>query len=389
MKRTFFHFGVVILALFNYAPCFANATQIIYGFEKAQQFNHKTKKALLIQAASFLDLHKAQQYQHLLQSQTTHPVIIKHKPHFHAVLVGPFTSLLTLKNTATSLLVHSKIKPIKKIHHSKIAPILTEKKIKTVPKPTITTPLTRIPTPAQKPQFKSKPIKAIIPDAQWVAAIGAGEQYPQQSGNIKVNNGSDFNAPYNQDIYTVKNTAQPVVALSVGRRWQRDTFWFPAYSGSLFWQYFFKSQAGNTIMQYSIPEFTNYNYNWNIKSNLLLASAKLNLLKYHHLSPYINGGIGASFNKTSGYTETALGDVTPRVNPGFGGGNTSAFAYQAGAGLDLQFNPQLIISLGYNYQDLGNVNSGSGIGTWSGQSLNLGSFRSNEVLISVNYLFGK
>lgn len=54
----------------------------------------------------------------------------------------------------------------------------------------------------------------------------------------------------------------------------------------------------------------------------------------------------------------------------------------------MQVIPQFIISVGYIYQDLGPVSSGTRVETWSGRSLNAGSYRSNEVLVTATYLFG-
>lgn len=223
----------------------------------------------------------------------------------------------------------------------------------------------------------------------WFVSFGAGAQHPQWHNIMKVNNGSDFPSPYNMDIYSTKNQSEAVIALSVGRRWHRDSFWLPSYSLGAFWQYFFRTHLGKTITQYSEPEFTNYKYTWDLTANLLLASAKVNLFQYKLFAPYVNGGIGSSFNRTSDYTEKALAGVTPRVSPQFSKFSTSEFAYQVGAGIDLQLTPQVLLSVGYNYQDLGQISSGSGKETWSNQSLNPGSYHSNEVLVSISYLFAK
>lgn len=221
----------------------------------------------------------------------------------------------------------------------------------------------------------------------WFISLGAGVQFPELHSNIQVNNGSEFSAPYNYDRYSINNNNGAVLAASVGRRWQNDNIWFPSYSLSIFWQYFFKTQLHGKITQYSLPQFTNYNYNLDFTANLLLISGKMNLFKHGMFSPYINGGIGSSFNKVSNYNETALAGVTPRVSPGFRTANTSEFAYNIGAGVDVHFLPQFILSLGYIYQDLGPYSSGNGVGAWSNQSLNSGSYHSNEILVSMTYLF--
>jgi opacity protein-like surface antigen len=223
----------------------------------------------------------------------------------------------------------------------------------------------------------------------WFITAGAGVQSPHWHNPMQISNNSGFPAPNDKDLYATKNQSEPVLALSLGKRWQREHFWLPAYSFGVFWQYFFRTHLGNTIMQYSSPAFTNYQYKWDLTANVLLASAKLNLFQYGILSPYINVGIGSSFNRTSNYEETPVPGVTPRTSPSFVKFSTSEFAYNAGAGIDIQLTSQFIISVGYNYQDLGQVSSGPGTGTWSNQSLNPGSYHSNEILVSASYLFAK
>ncbi len=206
---------------------------------------------------------------------------------------------------------------------------------------------------------------------------------------MKVGNDSGFPAPYSNDLYFTKNQGEPVVAVSLGKRWQQTNVWFPSYSLGIFWQYFFRTYFGNTVMQYSDPELANYRYQWDLTANLLLASAKINLVQYKILSPYFNIGIGSSFNRTANYKENALPGVIPRTSPGFSNFSNSEFAYKIGAGIDLQLSSNFIVSIGYNYQDLGQISSGAGKQIWSDQSLNPGSYHSNEILFSVSYLFGK
>ncbi|HHF7366579.1 TPA: outer membrane protein [Legionella bozemanae] len=223
----------------------------------------------------------------------------------------------------------------------------------------------------------------------WFISLGGGTQFPALNSYMKVNNDSEFPEPFNRDRYSITNDNGGLIAASVGRRWQNNNFWLPSYSLSLFWQHFFKMHIRGEITLYSLPEFTNYNYNLDFVSNLLLASGQINLFQYGIVSPYINGGIGSSFNHVSNYSEEAFSGVTPRVSPGFRGSNTSEFAYNVGVGIDMHILPQLMLSVGYLYQDLGPISSGHGIATWTEQLLNPGSYRSNEVLVTATYLFGK
>ena len=223
------------------------------------------------------------------------------------------------------------------------------------------------------------------PNSSWFVSLGGGVQSPRFNSNIGVNNNTGFPAPYNEDIYSTSDTEQAIIGVMAGRRWERDSYWLPAYSLGIYYQYFFPKDVGETVMLYSLPEFTSYK--WNLSSNLVLASGKLNLLQYaDNFSPFINGGIGVAFNNANGYSEVAL-PGTARVSPAFTNNTTSQFAYALGAGIDYKVMQQLIVSVGYNYQNLGRFSSGPGLQTWSGQSLNFGTYQSNDVFASVSYLF--
>ncbi|CAM4442735.1 MAG: hypothetical protein LEGION0403_FIIPPAGN_00129 [Legionella sp.] len=222
----------------------------------------------------------------------------------------------------------------------------------------------------------------------WVVSFGAGVQYPQWNDLMRINNTPNSLTPRSNNLFSTRNQSEPVIGLALGRSWQHDSVWFPAYSFSAVWKYFFRTNIGNRILNNSGPELANYKYDWDLTANMLLASAKVNLFQYKKFSPFAHAGIGSSFNRTSRYKERAPAGVTPRVSPQFSNFSTSEFTYNVGAGLDLLLTPQWTLSVGYSYQDLGQISSGPGKGTWSNQSLNPGSYHSNEVLVSVSYIFG-
>jgi|TARA_R110002126_G_scaffold273866_1_gene418593 opacity protein-like surface antigen len=234
--------------------------------------------------------------------------------------------------------------------------------------------------------------KKIVFDAearsQWFAFAAIGGQGPQFDSAIHVNNGSSFTAPYNQDNYAIyHDTFQPMVAVFAGKRWERDSAWIPAYSLGVRYESLFTTTVHGNISQYSLPEFTNYDYSWNIVSNLLFASAKVNLYQYKRFLPYVTAGLGGGFNCMSNYEEKALPGVTPRFTPGFQDNTQTQFAYHLGAGLDVQLTQGMLVSLAYQYLNLGHITSGYGTSTWSNQLLDLGSYRSNGLFLGATYLF--
>ncbi|MFT4059422.1 MAG: outer membrane beta-barrel protein [Legionella sp.] len=223
----------------------------------------------------------------------------------------------------------------------------------------------------------------------WFLSVGGGMQYPQWHKRMHASNTPELFETYDKDSYSTRKRSESVFVLSAGRRWQRDSDWFPSYSFEALWQHFFRTQLGKNITSYSDDEMNDYKYNWELTSNVVLATAKLNLVHYGRFAPYIQGGIGSSFNRTSNYKELALTKTTPRTNPKYSNFSTSEFAYLLGIGVDLQLNSKLSITVGYNFLDLGQISSGPGKEDWSNQSLTPGSYHSNEVLITITYLFGK
>lgn len=337
--------------------------QTIFGLGMAQQFNQKANNNFHIQAASFTSKSRAIQFRYFLQSKTTYPVKIAKHNNFYRVVIGPIYRSADVRRIGRVLSSSMKAKPI--VMH----PIESQH---------------------NNPSISHATPIVMHNTANWFVSAGAGAQYPQFNSKTVINNGSGFSRPFDHDIYSTSNPNQGIFGVMAGRRWQRDNQWFPSYSLGVFYQYFFEINAGGVVTQYSLPEFTNYKYNLNLASNLVMAAAKLNLFEFaQKASPFINGGIGGAFNKSSGYSEVALAGVTPRVSPGFANHTTNQFAYMIGAGIDYKIKPQWIVSVGYNYVNLGNFSSGQGAQTWSNQSLNLGRYQSSDVFASVSYLFGQ
>lgn len=226
--------------------------------------------------------------------------------------------------------------------------------------------------------------------SSFIATIGGGQQHQNFASSTTINNNSGFTPPYDQDIYSTQENHQPIADAFFGLHGQREKRWLSGYSAGLFYQHLFTSNIGDTITQYSDPEFVNYNYDWDVSSDVLLSMLKVNVFRVSKISPYVLGGLGIAFNRSSDYQEYPInGIVGSRITPNFASHTTSQFAYSAGGGIDFQFWPQLIFSAEYQYQDLGKIRTGSGVGLWSGQSLNLDSYHVNAFLLNASFLFGK
>lgn len=355
MKGIFHNTAVLFTVLLFSSTVFSKTT--IYGLENASHFNSVVQEDFYIQAKSFLHKKKAENYKNLLQTKTFHPVTITHNDRFYRVIIGPFKSSAMVRQAADEMLGQ----PSKTI--------VTSKEIV-----------------APSPNHSS--LIAPTNKANWYVSVGAGGQTSNFSSTMTVNNNSGAPAPYDQDIYSLKhNNTQAAIVLALGRRWERNSIWFPSFSAGLFYQQSFATNPGDTVMQYSVPEFTNYTYNLNISSNIFLGLFKLNIVQWGRVSPYLLAGMGGAFNRAYDYGENPIEGLTAvRVSPGYEGNTTGQFAYMAGAGLDFRLSQHFLLSGEYQYQNLGHVMSGSGAGTWTGQSLQLGVYHSNTLLLNLTYL---
>ena len=330
MKWFFVRLGIAVLSIVSFPPCFAQSTKTLYGLEYAQDFNSQDKGSFYIQAASFSHQFNADRYQQLLQSRTMYPVKVSHQKNVHIVLIGPIHSSLELRKTANSLIQLS----IKNTTHTQSTSKIQNNHISAQSNEVI---------PAV--MIKSSFTPALSTSANWFVGVGAGAEFSSSQGNIYVNNGSFFPPPYKTDVYSTKQPTSGLVNFSAGRRWEHLSQWFPSYSLGLLYQHSFLRNVRGTVTQYSLPQLSNYNYNWKLSSDILLASAKVNLYAKNQFSPYITVGLGGAFTH-SNYNETALSGVTPRTSPGFSG-TSRQFAYNAGAGLDFRASNHLIINFAY------------------------------------------
>ena len=213
--------------------------------------------------------------------------------------------------------------------------------------------------------------------------------WPDLSHGITVNNGSPYPAPYNVDQLSIHNDTGSAFGLLAGYKWHRQSTQLPGFSLALRYQRVFAKNINGTITQYSMPEFTNYNYAWKLRSNYVSAFSKLDLYQFGPLTPFVDLGLGVAVSRSSNFSETALPGVTPRYSPAFGNHNQSNFAYNVGAGLEYSVTPNLAVSLRYDYLNLGAISSGNGVTTWSAERLNLGKYKANTATLGLTYYFDK
>ena len=139
--------------------------------------------------------------------------------------------------------------------------------------------------------------------------------------------------------------------------------------------------------------FPLYNYRYHTNSARLMAELQLSWA-FTQFSPFINAGIGAAWNRMSGYSESAVTSMGYPPLPAFQSHTDRNLAWQIGLGAshDFQFPqsksdfPSERISLGYRYVDLGTASFGGRNAAYP-YALNTGTLTSNDVYIAYTHLF--
>jgi opacity protein-like surface antigen len=350
---------VYLVATISLPTFAATVTKTIYSLDKAQDFQSDVTGEYYVQLGCFKNKTNATKILEMVRAKTNTPIAMSEKRRLYVVTLGPMTTsadVRAISEALTSLLPRLPATP----------PIRQ-------PKP---------PAPVPPP--------VVIPEQDnWYVELDGGAQAPLVNNRMTAYNGfGDFlPPPYDFDSLSTKTRWGAVAGVGAGYRWQPNTKWLPAYSVGLRYKHYFNTNLGEKVSQFSLAEFTNY-YNWNVAADLVMVSTKLNIIQIGHFLPFINAGAGLAFNRTSNYYEIPGPDEELRDNPGFKNNHTCRFTYSFGAGVDWQVRPQVIVSLDYEFQDLGSLYSGSGVNNFANGSLTSKIYQSNNILLSLTYLFG-
>lgn len=137
---------------------------------------------------------------------------------------------------------------------------------------------------------------------------------------------------------------------------------------------------------------TLYNYHYKMNSTRAIAEMQLTwILAY--VSPFINFGIGAAWNKADSYRETAVSSTGYSPVPFFHSRTNLNFAYQVGLGISAAFNfvsksdfLRERVSVGYRYVGSGKTSFGTRGFTYP-HRLHTGSLTSDDVYFNYTHLF--
>ncbi|MCW8400241.1 SPOR domain-containing protein [Legionella sp. PATHC038] len=363
-------------------PISVNA-HVIYGLENCSHFNTRQSGPFFVQVSSFHSKHLAQQLKNKLTKHTHHSVQIHASKGYYAVRIGPLSSIAEVHSMCHSLSSGSTIHHALKKQYATHLPKTTHR----ILKPSKVEPMHT--TNASPTSAVSIPSGVSPTMHHWYVGMDVGfMQTIMGHDEMTVANGSNFPPPEDRDQYSLDRHQPVMLDVQAGHRWNRSEQWIPSYALALRYEHVFTKNIHGMVTQYSDPEFTNYSYSWGIEADVISVYSKLDLVRIGRFMPYVDLGLGVSFNRSHNYNESALPDVTPRYSPDYASKRTNHFTYNLGAGLDYLLTQNLLLSAGYSYQSFGNVSSGFGQGPdWNNAQLDLGTFKTNIGLIGVSYLF--
>ncbi len=220
------------------------------------------------------------------------------------------------------------------------------------------------------------------------ASIGKMERtYPQISY---------FSGTMILDSYPINNNHLSTVIGGINGGYEfLESQWRPAIALGLGAYQSGQYSITGTVVETATPDpsSTLYNYKYDLDSRRIMAEIQLTWL-LGTFSPFINLGVGPSWNRTSSYTESSVNStgVTP-LSP-FQSRTSANIAYQAGLGVSCVFNIMKSqtgfkherFSLGYQYVDLGQASLGTRGSAYPYQ-LNSGRLTTYEVFLSYTHLF--
>ncbi len=134
-------------------------------------------------------------------------------------------------------------------------------------------------------------------------------------------------------------------------------------------------------------------YTGSVQSSVFLANGYIDIGTWYGITPFVGAGIGGSYNRVYGLTDTGVGGPNGFGNGGFGYAvekHGFDLAYAAHAGLSYAVTPNLKLELAYRYLNMGDARSAP-IGcvnttgcTFETQKIKL---QSNDIKLGMRWMF--
>lgn len=141
---------------------------------------------------------------------------------------------------------------------------------------------------------------------------------------------------------------------------------------------------GTFLQGSSVQSQDQFTYKYDIQASQVMADAKL-LYRPYWIHPYIQGGIGASFNQATNYSTNVPPFLT--FTRKYENTSTWSFAYVVGAGFDADLTESIRLGLGYRFTNAGTVKLEDEIDTTEvSGTLKQSHFNINELMLQLTFL---
>lgn len=223
----------------------------------------------------------------------------------------------------------------------------------------------------------------------WFVTVEGGAAWPYIHKDLFVANGAPIASGLGYDHFTGNSPDNGMVSVQGGYQWIWGCAWFPGISLALRYQHFFTNSVQGYIDQYGLILFRNYQYSFDISADLISIYSKLDIFYVDKFFFFVDAGLGAASTRAGNFSEVPLTNVTPRVSPAWQNRNQTNFSYTVGAGMDFFLTPKITLTAGYDFQNLGRMHLGNGVGTWSGTELGIHNYKANVIYGGVTYFFDR
>ncbi len=182
--------------------------------------------------------------------------------------------------------------------------------------------------------------------------------------------------------YLSQNTFKPAGSLSMGIGVEHHSL------QTVFWQLgiagYFDSAITKKgyVEQFSLPEFTNFTYNYQVQSYRAVATGKVLSTLHSIFHPFISGELGAAFNRAINYYEMPLTEEAIPMAP-FRDHSQTSFAWGVGTGVEVDVNPHLRLGAAYQFNDIGKAKLGQSPVQATHQTLSIPNLYSHQLRIQL------
>lgn len=354
------------------SAAYAKHSIVLAGLDTAKQYHGHSNRKVYIRVGSFSHETNAENVRNELKARLHYPVRMARNHGYYTVTVGPLASAEAVRQVGDTIPADlqmqnqkTKSKAVKASTKKTTAPVVETKTHHNVqaatpaPQPE---PIAEAPSTTRVVYNKFINVfKSNSTQGEWTSSFflsgGVGDSFNRAEGTNTLATG----AGWPDDEYVTNTISdQPYFSVGGGYAWARPTDVIPYYSLGMKLNYISTSTISGYIDQYSLPEFRNYNFQYDVQLFNIMAMAKVDLYRWKNLMPYVTGGLGLTNYSTSQYLEIPTSNVTPRVSPGFGSASGSNFSYSFGAGIDYAFMQNLWLNVEFNYTDFGTVGTGDG-----------------------------